>query len=550
MRKWASAASGLAIVATVGLTGQPAQAFGPTAGSLGCRLYFGDSGTGSSPTTWADTFGLTLSPAVPSPGQTVTVTLTATDGPLNGPAPLNAGDVPVVVTVGLGGSQSGTVTLNLTGYPSAARAPYTPLGAVTASGTFVASGAGAATATVNQVKFANPTAATYCSATGDRDHKASPVATALVETFTVFNGATTITSVTGQTVTTHARAGNTINFAVTGLAANATLTASLKDSSGTGTGEGSGSGTTDAAGAGTGTLVVPAGATTGVRTLVVSDGVNTVSRSITVLAVPTVSITPGGGGAGTSVAVSGANWNPGSTVTIRGYQALAGPPPPSPTADAAVTVTATATGGLNGTYVVNAANTAYLGASSGVGPGTLFAIAGWSASADSCVAKAGGATTGQCALTFNVSQVVTAGNLSLARGAGSSNIALSAVTLNGSAQTSTGNLPVVVVTDYRGSTFGWSLVGALTDFTGTPGGTIGKANLTWTPVCVASTGASNAVTAAAGSAGPVDAGTLCSAPTSPTGTGGSFDASAALALTVPANQLAGSYTATLTITLS
>ncbi|MFD0593261.1 hypothetical protein ACFQZ4_12465 [Catellatospora coxensis] len=37
------------------------------------------------------------------------------------------------------------------------------------------------------------------------------------------------------------------------------------------------------------------------------------------------------------------------------------------------------------------------------------------------------------------------------------------------------------MTDYRGSTFGWSLVGTLTDFTGTPGGTIPKANLSWTP---------------------------------------------------------------------
>lgn len=550
LRKWASAAGTLAVVATVGLVGQPAAAYGPAANSLGCRLYFGDSGTGTSPTTWADTFGLTLTPATPSPGQTVTVTLTAAAGPLNGPAPLNIGDVPVVVTVGLAGSQSGTLTLNLAGYPTAAKDPYTPLGAITATGTFVAGAAGAATATVNHVKFANPTAATYCSAAGDRDQKASPAPTTIVEPFSVFNGATTVTSVTGQTVTTHARAGNTINFAVTGLAASATLTASLKDASATGVGEGSGAGSTDPTGSGTGTLVVPAGATTGVRTLVVSDGVNTVSRTITVLAVPTVAITPGGGGAGTSVVVSGANWNPGSTVTVRGYQALAGPPPPSPTADAPVTVTATATGGISGTYVVNAANTAYLGASAGVGPSTLFAIAGWSASADSCVAKTGNATTGACALSYNVSQVVTAGNLALARGTGGSNIAMSPITLNGAVQTSTGTLPVVTVTDYRGSTFGWSLVGAVTDFTGTPGGTIGKANLTWTPVCADSTGATNAVIAAAGSAGPVDAATLCSAPTSPTGTGGSFDAAAALALTVPANQLAGSYTATLTITLS
>ncbi|MEV4416539.1 WxL domain-containing protein [Catellatospora sp. NPDC049609] len=548
--KWAVVTSSIAAVAALGLIQAPAQAYGPTANSLGCRLYFGDSGTGSSPTTWADTFGLTLSPVTPAPGQTVTVTLTAAAGPDNGPAPLVAGDVPVIVKVALGGSQSGTVTLNMAPYPTGARDPYTPLGAITASGTFVAGAAGTATATVTQVKFANTTAATYCSNAGDRDHKAAPQASTIVESFTVFDGSATVTAVSGQTVTTHARAGNVVSFSVSGLAPNATLTASLKDAAGGGTGQGTGTGSTTATGTGTGTLTVPADATTGVRSLAVSDGVNTVLAPITVLGAPTIAINPGGGGAGTSVAVTGTNWNPGSTVAIRGYQALAGPPPPSPTGDAPVSITASAAGGISTTYTVNAPATAFIGASSGIGPGTLFAIATWTASADACVAKSGAATTGSCALTYNLSQTVTAGNLAMARGAGSGNIALSGVTLDGTVHTSTGTLPVITVTDFRGSTFGWSLVGTLTDFTGTPGGTIPKANLSWTPTCTATAGAGNAVTAAAGTAGQVDGATLCSAPADAAGTGGSFDASAALALTVPANQLAGSYSATLTITLS
>ena len=49
LRKWASAAGTLAVVATVGLVGQPAAAYGPAANSLGCRLYFGDSGLGDQP---------------------------------------------------------------------------------------------------------------------------------------------------------------------------------------------------------------------------------------------------------------------------------------------------------------------------------------------------------------------------------------------------------------------------------------------------------------------------------------------------------------------
>ncbi|GAA1624624.1 WxL domain-containing protein [Catellatospora bangladeshensis] len=548
-RKWAVVTSSIAVVATLGLVQAPAQAYGPTANSLGCRLYFTDSGTGSSPTTWNDTFGLTLSPVTPAPGQTVTVTLTAATGPDNGPAPLSAGDVPVIATVALGGSQSGTVTLNLAPYPATAKNPYVKLGAITATGTFTAGAAGAATATVTQVKFANATAATYCSDAGDRDHKAAPQASTIVESFTVFDGSATVTAVSGQTVTTHARAGNVVSFSVSGLAPDATLTASLKDAAGAGTGQGSGTGSTTGTGSGTGTITVPADATTGVRSLAVSDGVNTVLAPITVLGAPTIAINPGGGGAGTSVAVTGTNWNPGSTVAIRGYQALAGPPPPNPTGDAPAGVTASAAGGISTTYTVNDPATAYVGASSGIGPGTLFAVAAWTASADACVAKAGAATTGSCALTYNLSQTITAGNLAMSR-AGGSNITLSGVTLDGTVHTSTGSLPVITVTDFRGSTFGWSLVGSLTDFTGTPGGTIPKANLSWTPTCTATAGATNAVTAAAGTAGQVDGATLCSAPAGAAGTGGSFDASAALALTVPANQLAGSYSATLTITLS
>ncbi len=547
--KWAVVTSSIAVVATLGLVQAPAQAYGPTANSLGCRLYFLDDGEGSSPTTWSDTFGLTLSPVTPAPGQTVTVTLTAAAGPSNGPAPLNAGDVPVVVKVALGGSQSGTVTLNLASYPASAKAGYAKLGPITATGTFTAGAAGAVTATVTQVKFANTTAATYCSDAGDRDHKVAPQASTIVETVTVFDGSATVTAVSGQTVTTHARAGNVISYSVSGLAPDATLTASLKDAAGEGTGEGTGTGSTTGTGSGTGTITVPADATTGVRSLAVSDGVNTVLAPITVLGAPTIAINPGGGGAGTSVAVTGTNWNPGSTVAIRGYQALAGPPPPNPTGDAPVSVTASAAGGISTTYTVNAATTAYVGASSGIWPDTLFAVAPWSVSADACVGKAGTASTGSCALTYNLSQTITAGNLAMSRAAGS-NLTLSGVTLDGTVHTSTGSLPVITVTDFRGSTFGWSLVGSLTDVTGTPGGTIPKANLSWTPTCTATAGATNAVTVTAGTAGQVDGATLCSAPADAAGTGGSFDASAALALTVPANQLAGSYAATLTITLS
>ncbi|MGW0432066.1 hypothetical protein ACWDV4_05915 [Micromonospora sp. NPDC003197] len=547
LRTTATAAGVAALVAAAtAVCVTPAQAYGPTPGNLGCRLYFNDAGTGSSPTNWDDTYGLTQTPATPSPGQTVTVTFTAAAGPLNGPVAINPGDVPIVVEAVLGGSQSGSVTLSQPNYPAGPIPGNARTGPITATGTYVAGATGAATLTVNRVILDNPVAKTYCSAEGDRDHKATPVPTHIVENFTVFGGTVSVTSVTGQTVTGYARAGNVINYAVTGLAPSTALTATLRAADGTGTPEGSGTGTTDAAGAGTGTLTVPSGATTGARTLAVSDGTNTVSVPITILGSPSIAITPSGGGSGTVVAVTGTNWNPGSTVTIGGYKALTGAPPPPATSDPATTATAGATGGINATFTVTDATTAYIGAQSGA----LFAISAWTASADSCVAKTGSATTGNCILSYNLSETVTAGNLSMARAAGSGNITFSGVTVGGTVQTTTGSLPTVTVTDYRGSTFGWSLVGTVTDFTGTPGGTIAKSNLSWTPACVGTAGATNAVAAVPGTPGTVDGATLCSAPTSATGTGGSFDASAGLTLSVPANQLAGTYAATLTLTLS
>ncbi|BBH71509.1 hypothetical protein ACTI_81940 [Actinoplanes sp. OR16] len=548
-RTLASAAGAALALAGVVAVQAPAAAYGPTANSLGCRIYFSDAGTGTSPSVWADTFTLTTNPASPKPGQTVNVSFVAAEGSTNGPVPLTAGSVPVAITVGLSGSQTGTVTLAQNNYPSGAVAAYAKLGGFTATGSFVAGSQGAVALTVKQVKFANTTASTYCSNEGDRDHKASPADTTIVHNATIFDGGATITSITGQNGNTAARAANTINFSVTGLEPNATLTASLKDSSGGGTAEGSGTGSTGANGAGTGTLVVPANATTGTRTLSVSDGTNTVLVSITILGTPTITITPSGGGAGTAISVKGTDWDPGTVVAVRGYQALTGAPPPPPTTDAAVAATATATGGISTSFTVNDKATAYIGAVAG----RLFALAPWTASADACTAKEANAATGSCDLKYELSETVTGGSLSMSRGTGSSTILFTGVTLNGTAQVATGKLPAINVTDNRGSTLGWELAAEVTDFTGVPGGTIPASALTWTPSCTDHTGATNASVAAAGTAGaPVNEATLCSGPASSAGTvtGGSFDASADLSLTVPAIQLAGTYTATLTLTLS
>ncbi|MEV6299994.1 hypothetical protein AB0M02_11390 [Actinoplanes sp. NPDC051861] len=536
----------LAVIAgaTLALTvAAPAAAYGPTAGSLGCRIYFSDDGTGGSPTTWSDTFTLTQTPVTPRPGQTVTVSFSAAAGSTNGPVGLPAGSVPVFVTVGISGSQTGTVTLQQPNYPATAVAATQKLGGFTATGTFVAGSAGNLGLTVKQIKFANTTASTYCSAAGDRDHKAEPADTSIVQAVTVFDGGVTISSITGQTALTAARGGNTVNFSVTGLAANATLSATLRDNTGGGTDEGTGTGTTGATGTGTGSLVVPANATSGSRTVVVTDGTNTVSAPLTILGTPKISISPAGGGAGTAITVTGSDWNPGSTVTIGGYKALTGAPPPPPSSDPAVTATASGTGGIGTPFTVNDVTTAYIGAQAG----QLFALATWTPSADACTAPA----AGQCDLKYELTQTVNAGALSMSRGNGTSVVAFRGVTVSTSEQTATGTLPAINVTDLRGGTYGWSLTAAVTDFTGVPIGSIGKDALTWKPACTAHAGVTNAVVAAPGTDGSkVDQATLCSAPAETDGTGGSFDASAELALAVPANQFAGKYTATLTITLS
>lgn len=523
----------------------PASAYGPTANSLGCRIYFSDAGSGTSPTTWADTFTLTQSPAKPAPGQDVAVTFTAAAGPANGPAELTAGSVPVIITLGIAGAQTGTVTLNQAKYPATTVAGGVKLGGFTATGSFKATTAGNLNLTVKQVKFANTTASTYCSGEGDRDQKAAPADTTIVQAVTVFDGGLTVTSITGQTVLDHARAGNVVNWRASGLAANATLTAGLFAGDGSGPAEGTGSGTTDATGAGTGTLTVPAGASTGNRTLVVSDGTDSVSVAITILGTPRITLTPAAGGAGTTTTVKGTGFNPGSSIAVRGYQALTGAPPPPATTDPAVSATAGTDGSFSAAFTVNDKATAYLGAVSG----SLFALAAWSMSADTCTAP----TAGTCDLTFQLSQTVTAGSLSMSRGSGTSTITFSGITLNGSAQTATAKLPAINVTDFRGSTLPWSLTAKVTDFAGVPGGTIAGSALTVTPSCVDHTGAANAVTAVAGDAGVSlggDGATICSGPDGRTAlTGGSFDAAGDLSLAVPANLFAGTYAATLTLTL-
>jgi hypothetical protein len=156
-------------------------------------------------------------------------------------------------------------------------------------------------------------------------------------------------------------------------------------------------------------------------------------------------------------------------------------------------------------------------------------------------------------------------------------VALETVTLDGTPQSTTGEINNVTVIDARGDGAGWDLVGSVTDFKTDPAvgacprgddstwdyRCIPANNLGWSPAAVvaheqipgdvaavAAGSTSDAAAIADGTAGSgleVDQ-SLCTA--EPTTNGGTFVCGAGLALLVPASASAGTYEATLTLTLS
>lgn len=157
------------------------------------------------------------------------------------------------------------------------------------------------------------------------------------------------------------------------------------------------------------------------------------------------------------------------------------------------------------------------------------------------------------------------------------NVVLDPVTLDGSPQSTTGEMNVITVKDARGDGAGWSLTGSVSDFKtdpsvgNCPAGTpstwdyrcIPANNLGWAPAAlvahevipgdVAAVDAGTASDTAAIKAGTPGSGlagqqSLCSA--QPTTNGGTFACGAGLALLIPASASAGTYSATLTLTLA
>ncbi|ROO84402.1 putative surface cell wall-binding protein [Actinocorallia herbida] len=141
-------------------------------------------------------------------------------------------------------------------------------------------------------------------------------------------------------------------------------------------------------------------------------------------------------------------------------------------------------------------------------------------------------------------QVTGEGALSLA--VAGPNVALTSAARGGSA---TGDLNKVTVTDTRGTDAGWNLVGQVGDFTSGEGDVIPGANLGWTPSAAAVADGSTGVAVPGPAVSGLDeARTLGSAEGGLSG--GIFDLGAALELNIPAGAATGTYTGTLTLTLS
>jgi hypothetical protein len=367
---------------------------------------------------------------------------------------------------------------------------------------------------------------------------------------------TTITSISGQTGTTVARDGSTVNFSGSNFTAGATVTASLVPSGG-GTAipltTTPATITASAAGAITGSTTIPSSTAAGAYELTLSDTSGDLPATVplTILAAPSCTATPASGGSGTVTTVACANFDPGATVSLQGVTSSS-----TPTTDPAVSATASSSGGVSQSYTVNATTTAGIEVTETT-PESLSAEASFAAQANSCIADSNGSTGGSCSTAQGTTTTVNPGPLEAAQAG--AQITLTNITINGTPQLVTGALNQIVVSDFRGSTLGWAVNATATKFTGSNGGSIPAGNLGVIPGC----GPDAAGLAASGlpafpstvTAGPTatfaSPVTLCSTPSLGAGnvTGGVFDVGGLLGLQVPPFLLAGVYTDTITISL-
>lgn len=258
------------------------------------------------------------------------------------------------------------------------------------------------------------------------------------------------------------------------------------------------------------------------------SGVEAISGVVKVKATQRqIALSVDNGPVGTPVVITGSGWTPGNYVLAYGmsgdYQED--------------DVTAYTQAGADGSFTIS---------DFVVSKDSITSIKVSEGTDDTAVQKPFRVTVPGSNLSQTVEGKVVAGGLTISQEAGA--IKLSDITLNGQAQNMTGALNTVTVKDFRSGNTGWTLTGAVSDFTNGTGGKITADKFTWTPKVTA--GAGSPSVPVAGSAGPIGGGaTLASAPAAAV-TGGTFAADADLSLAVPAYQAVGTYNATLTLSIS
>jgi len=350
-----------------------------------------------------------------------------------------------------------------------------------------------------------------------------------------------------------------------------------------------------------GTITVPATAATGA---VIVDEINTTpdagngtlpslnppaanveaTATVTLAGTPTLSASPSSGGNGTAVSLSGSNWDSqGSAVTVSFSVANAGQ-----TVDS-VTLTPSASGTISGTITVNTVKEAQgsnplVGTQTAHAGTTLTATAAFTVVPFSTTCSTSGSPN-SCKIQEFVTQSVTGdpNGLTISDGpAGGTppTVTMNPVILNGTVQTTTGNLAPVTLDDNRGTLVGWSLTAQFNSdnfaCTGTGGAacpgahpidnTIPASNMLLVAPSVACTSAGNPATVPPTPPSCVitevtqapanhqvfgPSGTAASLGTAPAGGGGGgFTANSPVSLLVPPFIAAGTYSNVLNITVT
>jgi hypothetical protein len=507
--------------------------------------------TGLAPQTQATTLTVTT-PDTGASGTTATVTITQPGAGATAPVAITSITISGTATVTGDGA---TTTLPFTGTAGpVASGAVTPDVVATATLTLPPS-----SGTVTVTLPTNYNLSTVITGLGNEGGPCAATAPSTSASITVAAQPTvTVTSISGETSTTAARPGATVNFTGASFAAGATVNAALVPSGGGTAIPLGGPLTADPSGAITGSAAIPSTVTAGAYALTFSDNSGDLPATdpLTILGAPVCGDNPGSGGAGTTTTVTCSGFDPNATVVAQGYTAGQ-----AATTDPAAPTTADASGNVSVKYTVNDTNTAAIvvAETSPGAPGTIFGYAPFAASANSCIAQQGGATSGSCSTSQGTTTTVNAGPLEMAQGG--AQITLSNITLNGKPQNVNGNLNQVTVSDFRGSTLGWTLNATATDFKGSTGGTISAGSMTVTPACgddpagLAQAGLSSfPSTVAAGPAATMGSQVvLCSeqgtSTTPPSVTGGVFDVTGGLTVALPAYMLAGNYTDTITFSL-